>query len=213
MPSDDHRLVAEIIDISVPLSPRTVSWENESAPVIERASSIEAGDGYNLSRLVLGCHTGTHVDAPLHFFEGGGSVDQLPLDALIGPVFVVDARDAADEIDAELVERLLPADCERVLFATRNSELWNQSSFSNDYVGISPGAASLLVERGVRLVGVDYLSVGVPETHHELFSHGVVVLEGLDMRTVTAGRYRLLCLPLRILGADGAPARVVLTTL
>jgi len=202
--------VAEIIDISVPVSPSTVSWENESIPVIERVSSIEAGDGYNLSRLAFSTHTGTHVDAPLHFIEDGGSSDELPLDALIGPALVIDARDVKEEIGAELVERELPADCERVLFSTRNSELWDQPSFSGDFVGISPQAASLLIERGVRLVGIDYLSVGVPETHRELLSHGVVLLEGLDMRAVAPGRYRLVCLPLRIAGADGAPARAVL---
>lgn len=205
--------MAEIIDISVPVSPSTVSWENESIPVIERVSSIEAGDGYNLSRLVLNTHTGTHVDAPLHFIEGGGSSDELSLDALVGPALVVDARDVNEEIDAELVERELPAGCERILFSTRNSELWDQPSFSSDFVGISPQAASLLVERGVRLVGIDYLSVGAPETHRKLLSHGVVLLEGLDLRAVAAGRYRLVCLPLRVVGADGAPARAVLTTL
>jgi arylformamidase len=205
--------MAEIIDISVPVSPSTVSWENESIPVIERVSSIEAGDGYNLSRLVLNTHTGTHVDAPLHFIEGGGSSDELSLDALVGPALVVDARDVSEEIDAELVERELPAGCERILFSTRNSELWDQPGFSSDFVGISPQAASLLVERGVRLVGIDYLSVGAPETHRELLSHGVVLLEGLDLRAVAAGRYRLVCLPLRVVGADGAPARAVLTTL
>jgi arylformamidase len=205
--------VGEIIDISVPVSPSTVSWENESIPVIERVSSIEAGDGFNLSRLVFGTHTGTHVDAPLHFIEGGGSADRLPLEALIGPAVVVDARDVSQEITSELVERELPADCERVLFSTRNSELWDQPSFSSDFVGISPQAAALLVERGVRLVGIDYLSVGAPETHRELLSHGVVLLEGLDLRPAAAGRYRLVCLPLRIAGADGAPARAVLTRL
>jgi arylformamidase len=205
--------MAEIIDISVPVSPSTVSWENESIPVIERVSSIEAGDGYNLSRLVLNTHTGTHVDAPLHFIEGGGSSDELSLDALVGPALVVDARDVSEEIDAELVERELSAGCERILFSTRNSELWDQPGFSSDFVGISPQAASLLVERGVRLVGIDYLSVGAPETHRELLSHGVVLLEGLDLRAVAAGRYRLVCLPLRVVGADGAPARAVLTTL
>lgn len=205
--------MAEIIDISVPLSPSTVSWENELAPVIERVNSIEAGDGYNLSRLAFGSHSGTHVDAPLHFIEQGGSVDQMPLDALIGPVVVIDARDVAKEIDLELVERELPPGCERVVFSTRNSELWDQPSFSNDFVGISPRAASLLVERGVRLVGIDYLTVGAPETHRELLSHEIILLEGLDLRGVAAGRYRLVCLPLCIVGADGAPARAVLSTL
>ncbi len=205
--------MTEIVDISVQVSPSTVSWENESIPVIERVSSIDAGDGYNLSRLVFGSHTGTHVDAPLHFLGEGGAVDQLPLDALIGPALVVDAHAVAEEIDAELVERALPAGCERVVFSTRNSELWDESGFRSDFVCISPEAASLLVELGVRLVGIDYLSVGAPETHRELLSHGVVLLEGLDLRGVAAGHYRLVCLPLRIVGADGAPARAVLTAL
>src|SRR5450759_2761713 len=139
--------MAEIIDVSVPLSPSTVTWENESVPVIERVSSIEAGDGFNLSRLAFGVHTGTHVDAPSHFIDGAGSVESVSLDALIGPALVVDARDVAEEI-------------------------------------------------GVRLVGIYYLSVGEPETHRELLSHGVVLLEGLDLREIEAGRYRLICLPL-----------------
>jgi arylformamidase len=205
--------MAEIIDISVPVSPSTVSWENESIPVIERVSSIEAGDGYNLSRIAFSVHTGTHVDAPSHFIEAGGAVEALPLDALIGPAHVVDARDVADEIDVDRVARELPAGCERVLFSTRNSELWDEPRFRSDFVGISPQAAALLVERGIRLVGIDYLSVGKPETHRELLSHDVVLLEGLDLRGVAAGRYRLVCLPLPIVGADGAPARAVLTAL
>jgi arylformamidase len=203
--------VPEIIDVSVPVSPSTVSWENESIPVIERVSSIEGGDGYNLSRLVFGTHTGTHVDAPLHFLDRGGSVDRLPLDALIGPVLVVDARKVAQEIDVELIERELPPGCERVIFSTRNSGLWDEPCFDGDFVGISPGGAALLVERGVRLVGIDYLSVGAAETHRELLAHGVVCLEGLDLRGVAAGSYRLVCLPLRIAAADGAPARALLT--
>lgn len=203
--------MAEIIDISVPLSPSTVSWENESAPMIERVSSISGGDGYNLSRLVLGSHSGTHIDAPLHFIEAGRSIDQLPLDALIGPVLVVDARKVAQEIDVELIERELPPGCERVIFSTRNSELWDEPCFDGDFVGISPRAAALLVERAVRLVGIDYLSVGAAETHRELLTHGVVCLEGLDLRGVAAGSYRLVCLPLRIAAADGAPARALLT--
>jgi arylformamidase len=205
--------MTEIIDISVPLGPSTVSWENESTPVIERVSSIEAGDGYNLSRLVFGSHSGTHVDAPLHFIGEGGAVDRLPLDALIGPALVIDARKVAQEIDVELIELELPPGCERVIFSTRNSELWDEPGFRSDFVGISPDAAALLVERGVRLVGIDYLSVGAPETHRELLTHDVVLLEGLDLRGVAAGRYRLACLPLRIVGADGAPARAVLTKL
>lgn len=205
--------MTEIIDLSVAVSPSTVSWEDESPPVIERVDSIEAGDGYNLSRLAFSAHTGTHVDAPSHFIDGGYSTERLSLNALIGPALVVDAREVTSEINVELVERELPAGCERVLFATRNSELWDEPRFRSDFVGISPQAASLLIKRGVRLVGIDFLSAGEPETHRRLLSHEVVLLEGLDMRGVEAGHYRLLCLPLRIVGADGAPARAVLSKL
>jgi arylformamidase len=201
-----------IIDISVPVRPGMIFWDGEAAPVVERVSSIAAGDGYNLSRLVLGAHTGTHVDAPRHFIEGGASVEQLPLAALIGPALVVDARSVAEEIDAEMVEREVVAGTERVIFATRNSELWDRDGFTNDFVGASPSASALLVERGARLVGIDYLSVGSPETHRKLLSDGVVLLEGLDLRGVEAGAYRLVCLPLDIVSSDGAPARAVLTS-
>jgi arylformamidase len=201
-----------VIDISVPVHSGLVVWEGDSAPLIERVRSIEEGDGYNLSRLVLSAHTGTHVDAPLHFIDEGESVEQLPLEALIGPALVVDARDAGEEIDADTVGREVDATTERVIFATRNSELWDSGGFTSDFVGVSPEAAALLVERGARLVGIDYLSVGSPEVHRTLLSNGVVLLEGLDLRGIEAGHYRLVCLPLNFAGADGAPARVVLTS-
>lgn len=198
------------VDISVPVRPGMIVWGDDSAPVVERVSSIAAGDGYNLSRLVLGAHTGTHIDAPLHFIDGGASTEHLPLEPLIGPALVVDSRSLSEEIDAETIEREVAAGTERVIFATRNSELWDADGFTSDFVGISPAAASLLLERGARLVGIDYLSVGSPETHRKLLSDGVVVLEGLDLRGVEAGAYRLVCLPLEIVGSDGAPARAVL---
>jgi arylformamidase len=202
----------KIFDLSVEIAPGTITWENESTPVIERVSFIEK-DGYNLSRLAFLTHTGTHIDAPLHLIEGGDAIDRFPLDALVGPVQVVDARGVEREIDADLVGRALVNGCERVIFATRSSELWSRPRFSHDFVGVSVEAASLLVERSVRLVGIDYLSVGSIEAHLELLSHGVVVLEGLDTTGVRAGRYELAALPIRVAGVDGAPARAVLTAL
>lgn len=189
-----------------------VVWEGDPAPVLERASSIGAGDGYNLSRIVFSSHTGTHVDAPLHFIDGAGSVDELALDALIGPALVVDARAEENEIGAELVGRAVPDGCERVLFATRNSLLWDEDGFRSDFVTVSPEAGQLLVTKGARLVGIDYLSVGSPETHRTLLEAGVVLLEGLDLRSVDAGHHDLVCLPIRLAGADGAPARAVLVS-
>jgi arylformamidase len=203
---------AKIIDLSVPIDASTITWEDESTPLIERVDLIEK-DGYNLSRLRFGSHTGTHVDAPEHFIGGATTVDEMPLDVLIGPVQVVDARDVEEEIGPDLVERELEEGSERVIFATRNSELWKRPKFTFDFVDISPDASALLVERGVRLVGIDYLSVGPVDTHLELLSHGIVLLEGLDLTDVSAGKYRLFALPLRIAGCDGAPARAVLTSL
>jgi arylformamidase len=201
-----------IIDISVLVSPHTVVWEDDAAPVIERVSAIAEGSAYNLSKLAFNSHTGTHVDAPLHFIDEAAPVESLQLSSLIGPVLVVDARASKSEIDAETVEREVGSGTERVIFATRNSELWEQPTFTSDFVGVSAQAAALLVDRGVRLVGIDYLSIGSPEAHRELLSNGAVVLEGLDLRAVQAGVYELVCLPLRIAGADGAPARAVLVT-
>lgn len=199
-----------IIDISVSVRPGMVVWEGDIDPVCERVSSIEHGDGYNLSRLVMSAHTGTHVDAPLHFIDGAGAADGLSLEAMVGPVLVVDARTVEHEIDAGLVERELVGERERVIFATRNSALWDKGAFTEEFVKISAQAASLLIERGVRLVGIDYLSIGSPEAHRILLEAGVVLLEGLDLRGVRAGAYELVCLPLRLAASDGAPARAVL---
>ncbi|MGD0166645.1 MAG: cyclase family protein [Gaiellaceae bacterium] len=201
-----------IIDISVAVGPGTVVWEDDPAPVIERVNAIAEGSAYNLSRLAFGAHTGTHVDAPLHFIDEAAPVESLQLNSLIGPALVVDARASENEIDAETIEREVGSGTERVIFATRNSELWRRPKFSRDFVGVSAQAAALLVERGVRLVGIDYLSVGSPGVHRELLGNGVIVLEGLDLRAVEAGTYELVCLPIRIAGADGAPARAVLVT-
>lgn len=199
-----------VIDISVPIEPGMVVWEDDSAPVVERADSIASGAAFNLSRLAFSAHTGTHLDAPLHFIDGAGATDTIALEALIGTAVVVDARDAEREIDVARVERTVPPRSERVLFATRNSDLWDRGTFTSDFVSISPAAAAALVERGARLIGIDYLSVGSPETHRTLLAAGVAVLEGLDLRGVAAGVYRLVCLPLRLTGSDGSPARAVL---
>ena len=167
---------------------------------LERVSSIADGDLANLSRLDLGVHSGTHVDAPLHFVEGGASVETLPLDVLVGPCVVVDGLDPA----------AVPPGVERVLFKTPNGRLWERAEFSEDFVALDAEAARALVERGVRLVGIDYLSIGDEEAHQALLGAGMVAIEGLDLREVEPGEYRLVCAPLKLEGAEGAPARVVL---
>jgi arylformamidase len=171
------------------------------------------GDPANVSYCGMGTHTGTHVDAPFHFVEGGRMLHEIPLNFMVGRVRVVEVT--APKIDLETLSRLNLGDHVRILFKTRNSYLWDQPTFSEDYVYIAPDAARHIVENGVKLVGIDYLSVekfGSTDfaTHIEFLSNGVVILEGLDLREVDAGDYEMFCLPLKLMDSDGAPARVIL---
>jgi arylformamidase len=201
----------EIIDISVPIRPGMIVYEGDPEVHLERAASIADGATANISRLDLGVHTGTHVDAPVHFIEGAGGTDALPLNVLVGDAYVVDATEVEGALDQAALERLaLPERAERLILKTRNSKLWDLDEFSHDFMRLTGDAARFLLTRGVRLVGIDYLSVGDEEAHVELLRAGVVPLEGLDLRHVEPGPYRLVCLPLRLVGADGAPARAVL---
>lgn len=199
-----------IYDISVTVREGMVTYPGDPVVHMEKAASIEAGDVANLTRLDFGVHSGTHVDAPRHFLADGAAAEALPLDALIGPCRVVEAADAGGWIDRGIVEGLGLEGTERVLFKTRNSRLWELAEFSEDFVRLNGEAARALVEAGVRLVGIDYLSIGDDEAHHVLLEAGVVPVEGLDLRDVEAGSYRLVCLPLKLEASDGAPARAVL---
>jgi arylformamidase len=195
----------EIFDISVPIRTGMVTYPGDPEVRLERASSIAEGATSNNSRLDLGVHSGTHVDAPVHFIEGAAGVEQLPLDVLNGPCEVV----AVSRLDRLAVEAV-PEGTERVLFKTPNSELWALDTFPDEFERLDGVAAKALVERGVKLVGVDYLSVGDEEAHHALLGANVVPIEGLDLRGVKPGSYELHCLPLRLVGSDGAPARAIL---
>jgi arylformamidase len=151
----------------------------------------------------------------VHFIDGAQGIETVALDALIGPVQVIDATGATDHIDAATLGMLgVPEGAERIIFKTRNSLLWDRDRFSSDFVGLLEDAAEALAAGGVKLVGIDYLSIapkgnGVP-THVALLSRRIVILEGLDLRDVEPGEYQLVCLPLLIVGSDGAPARTVL---
>ncbi|MEX2237095.1 MAG: cyclase family protein [Dehalococcoidia bacterium] len=205
----------ELIDISVPIRPGMIVYEGDPDISLELVSSIAGGGICNISRIEAGVHTGTHIDAPYHFIDGASAVDQAPLEALIGPAYVVDAALADTDIDAATLAGLeIPAGTQRLLLKTRNSRLWDLPAFSRDFVGITEDGAQWLVKQGVRLVGIDYLSVApflepIP-THQVLLAAGVVIVEALDLREVEPGEYELFCLPLRLVGADGAPARAVL---
>jgi arylformamidase len=205
-----------IHDISLPISEGMIVWSGDPGVSITQTSHIDRGDANTVSRLELGAHTGTHVDAPAHFIKNGAEVDTLDLNALVGLALVAEAKEA-DVLTADvLAELAIPLGTERVLLRTRNSDLWAQAKheFDESFVAISEDGARWLVERGIRLVGVDYLSVGpfdAPAPTHELLLEAdVIVVEGLDLSNVRPGMYQLVCLPLNIVGIDGAPARAIL---
>jgi arylformamidase len=211
----------QIYDVSVPLSAATPTYPGDPAIEIADWLTMANGDAANVSLMNFGLHSGTHVDAPAHFIEGGAKVDSLPLDSLLGETEVIEVPNQIHVIDRNFVVANCLSRCQRLLFKTRNSTFWNdmQNGFREDYVYIAEDAARRLVETRIKLVGIDYLSVeqfksDTFQTHHTFLSSGVVVLEGLDLRNVPAGIYELLCLPLKIAGGsgDGAPARVVLRT-
>jgi arylformamidase len=210
----------KIYDVSLPISSALPVWPGDPAVVLEQVSSMDAGAHDNISRLACSVHTGTHVDAPHHFLNDHRTVESLALDILVGPAQVVQLSEDVKQISAEVLERAaLPPGMERLLLKTSNSRLWEQAgnTFYKDFVGISADGADWLVRYGVKLVGIDYLSVApyhqsIP-THRALLSAGIIIVEGLDLRTVEPGSYSLYCLPLKLVGSDGAPARVVLTRL
>jgi arylformamidase len=206
-------------DISLTIRPDMPVWPGDPAVAVRRVASIDQGDAANLTYLELGAHTGTHLDAPLHFIAGRRGVDQLDLDILVGPAYVAEF-DVTDGIGASHLEAAgLPAGTSRLLCKTRNSRLWTShpTEFVAGFVYLRADAARWLVEHGIGLVGVDYLSVeqfgtsgaGAP-THHILLGAEVVVVEGLNLDGIPAGRYTLACLPLKIQDADGAPCRAIL---
>jgi kynurenine formamidase/glycosyltransferase involved in cell wall biosynthesis len=213
-PREQH--VDSIIDISVPLHPEMPVWPGSVGIRLSRTMSLEAGDMTNVSRLDCDVHIGTHVDAPLHFIEDGSSVEQMPLNILIGPALIA-YLPGVDAITADDLAALsLPKSTQRLLLRTRNSLLWANgvNGFRTDYVALTADAARWIVEHDIRLVGVDYLSVqryqDGSETHQILLDAGVVIVEGLNLADVVPGLYELICLPLKLVGAEGAPARAVL---
>ena len=210
-----------IYDVTVPISNELPTWPSDPAVEIVDWRSLSAGDGANVSSLKFGAHTGTHVDAPAHFIEGAAKVESLPLDALIGDATVIELPEEARAIDEEFVRKQYVPGTERVIFKTRNSAFWSEADpqFHTDFTYLDLPAAKWLVEQGIKLVGIDYLSIEKyasekHETHLALLSRGVVILEGLNLTGIVPGKYELICLPLRLRSnkGDGAPARVVLRT-
>lgn len=197
-------------DISVTIRPGMHVYPGNPGVRLERHESIADGADANVSKLELGVHTGTHVDGALHFIDGAAGTEALPLELLVGRAVVVAATGIDGELDEDALASLDLPDEERLLFKTTNSTLWEQPSFSHDFIRLNGSGARYLIERGVRLVGIDYLSIGDADAHRELLGAGVVAVEGLDLREVEPGAYELVCLPLKLEGSDGAPARAVL---
>jgi len=207
--------VMQWIDVSLPIRPGMVTFDGDPTVTLERTAAIADGAVCNVSRLDFGVHSGTHVDAPVHFIDGAAGIESVPLEPLIGTAVVVDASSIEGAIDAAAIDRLgIEPATERVLFRGHNSDLWNEWAFVPTFLGLTEDGARALVERGVRLVGNDYLSIapfGNPAgTHRALLDAGVVIVEGLDLRAIEPGEYELICLPLLIPGSDGGPARALL---
>lgn len=204
------------IDISLPITSDLPSWPGSPDIRMDRRLDMRRGDQVNDTTLHFSAHTGTHVDAPLHVLPDGKNIAQVPLDVLVGPAIVAWLPDV-ETITANVLDALnLPVGIERLLLRTRNSEWWARGlrEFRTDYVALTADAAKWVVERGIHLVGVDYLSVqrfnDGPEVHLVLLRAGVVTVEGLNLSGVTAGEYELLCLPIRLEGVEGGPARALL---
>jgi arylformamidase len=210
----------KIYDITFPISENVPVYEGDPNVKIEVASSIAGGDHANVTQLCCGAHTATHVDAPNHFIDGTRKIHELELEKLIGAARVVEIDDSVTAIEPPHLGDLEAV--ERILFKTRNSAFWNEpeKGFRKDFTYLSPEAARALADAGIKLVGIDYLSVekfGSEDfaTHITLLEKEVVIVEGLDLREVSAGSYELICLPLKIVSAtgDGAPARAILREL
>jgi arylformamidase len=205
----------KIFDISLTLSNDLPVWPGDPAINLSLASSIKQGADANVTFIRMGAHTGTHLDAPCHFIDEARSVEDLSLDVLIGPVQVIELPDSVDLITRQVLEAT-SIESERVIFKTKNTSFWKDkgSEFQKEFVAISGDGAEYLAELGIKLVGVDYLSVAPFDDgimpHRALLGRNVIPLEGLYLEEVQAGFYELICLPLKIKGSDGAPARVVL---
>jgi arylformamidase len=210
--------MGRIYDITLPIAEGMITYPDNPAIRIRAHSSIAAGDDANVTALSFGSHTATHVDAAHHFVDGGQTVDELPLDRLIGPATVVRLADDITAIGERELRAADIAGATRLLLRTRNAALLERDEFETDFAYLTEDGAAFLLAQGIELVGIDYLSIEAfdadePAAHRTLLRREVIVVEGLDLREVPPGRYELICLPLKVAGIDGAPVRAVLRVL
>jgi arylformamidase len=215
LPRGMTSFVGRIYDVSLPIVSEGLVFPGDPQIHISGHQSIARGDPANVSALAFGSHTGTHVDAPRHFLQAGGPVDAIPLGCLVGPALVLDFAEDVSEIGAAELRSHDLRGATRVLFRTRNSALLRNRRFTPEYVYLAPDGAKYLLERGVELVGIDYLSIERFDSkdypvHRMLLERQVAIVEGLDLSEVPEGRYQFICLPLRLKELDGAPARAML---
>jgi arylformamidase len=206
-----------IYDITLGISPSLPVWPGDAEIVLEQVKSMDSGAHSNVTRLEMSAHTGTHVDAPHHFLNNHQTVEQLPLDILIGRCYVLDLTPMEGHVNAKILENSnIPGGTIRLLIKTGNSARWQvgEKEFFSGFQGITEDGAEWLVDKGIKLIGIDYLSIApykqsVP-THTVLLKAGVIALEGINLSLVNQGSYELYCLPMKLVGSDGAPARVIL---
>jgi arylformamidase len=204
----------KLYDATIPIHEGTVTFPGDPPFRMEPCFQIEKGDPVNVAIISMGTHLGTHVDPPAHYLEGGATLDEIPLDTLVGPGIVLDMR-GVSQIDRQALESAPMGDHVRVLLKTDNGPLLLESSFHSDYVHLTEDGARYLVEKGVSLVGIDYISIeryqnpGAP-VHRALLQAGILIVEGVHLLEIPPGPYEIFCLPICIKGADGAPARVLL---
>ncbi len=204
-----------VYDISIPLGPDTPIWDDGAPPILEALQHLERGNSATVSRFSMGSHSGTHMDAPAHFTLHGATIDRISPATLVGPALVVEHRGSGHIGAADLDLLGVNGSLQRVLFKTSNQRLWEDPTFRRDFVALQADAAERLIQWGVTLVGIDYLSIEPYEAsdcgvHRALLGAGVAILEGLDLRSVPAGEYLLVCAPLKLVGAEGAPTRAFL---
>ena len=203
-----------LYDVTLSISDTLITWPADPTVSIQKTCLISQGNSCNVSELKFSSHCGTHIDAPYHFEENGITIDQIPLDYLVGSVTVCEVKNK-EKIDLDDIKTLKLKNKKRVIFKTVNSTYWRLSEFKKDFVYITKEVAQYIVDNGVKLVGIDYLSVDkfentYADAHHIFLRNGIVIIEGLDLRNVKAGDYELIALPLKIKNGDGSPARVIL---
>ncbi len=204
----------KVIDISTPITKDTIMWEDEFKPVIERFGSIKDGDIANSSYIKMSLHTATHIDFPKHFFDDGKTQEDFELNKFYGKVYVAEIKD--DPVDKKAFEKAnIPEDAKKLLIKTKNSVLYKNSSFSKEFAALNQSGADWVIEKGIELVGIEYLSIEKYindnySVHKTLLKNDVLIIEGLNLQKVTPGYYNLFALPLKIYGTDAAPVRVFL---